>query len=111
MRLVIEMGDDDADEMTPDEIATLKEVGEQFIKAFALVEAKNEVYQDAWRRQGWRGNLARILSKSDRLRAMLWRSERLDGNGEPAEETAKDLMTLACFFLINFKKENEWGDG
>lgn len=70
---------------------------------------KNQQYENAWREQGWMGNLARILSKSARLKAMLWRDLHVQHAEETVEDTARDLVNLAVMFLLNRGQENRWG--
>lgn len=76
-----------------------------------LFLAKNTMYRDAWRDQGWRGNVARVLSKASRIKAMLWGSvtwNSFDGD-EPVEDTLRDLSLLCMFTIINRSHDNEWG--
>lgn len=75
-----------------------------------VVDQKNAKYGDAWKRQGWMGNLARIMSKSDRLRSMLWRPDPVEDSDESVKDTALDIVALAVFFAINFANDNPWGD-
>jgi hypothetical protein len=78
---------------------------------------KSEGYGNAWQRQGWLGNLARILSKTARLDNMLWREKPwMDTGGEEAAEeqesvleTAVDLGALCAFFVSNVEAGNRWG--
>ena len=83
----------------------------------ALVRKKDEAYGGAWQAQGWMGNLARIQSKTERLKNMLWREKPWLGTGgeEDAEEqesvldTLHDLMALAAFMASNIEEGNRWG--
>lgn len=74
-----------------------------------LAMAKNSGYGNAWREQGWMGNLARILSKTARLKNMAWRDNVAESLPEPHEETAGDLINLCVFFLFNRRDSNKWG--
>jgi hypothetical protein len=74
-----------------------------------LMWEKNQQYEGAWREQGWMGNLARILSKSARLKAMLWNDMPRNRTDESVEDTARDLVNLCVFFLMNAGQENRWG--
>lgn len=87
------------------------ELAELFDDCFQLVMLKNTDYGDAWRRQGWMGNLARLMSKTSRMQNMLWRDDYLDSTNEPVSETAKDLINIAAFFVLNHKHQNRWGVG
>lgn len=86
-------------------------VEEIFAEAARLFEAKNATYQDAWREQGWRGNLSRILEKTKRLRAMLWRGGNvlLNGSNEHPRETLLDILNTCTFAIINMDDGIEWG--
>lgn len=79
-----------------------------------IVAAKDQQYGVAWKSQGWMGNLARIMSKTSRLKAMLWKD-----NGNPVfggkevesvQDTLHDLIAITAFALINFGKANKWGE-
>lgn len=82
----------------------------------ALVRFKNRTYQDAWKRQGYMGNLGRILTKAARLEAMIWCDDTAyvekDGEVTVAEsvtDTLKDLMALCAFMGANIEDGNRWG--
>jgi hypothetical protein len=88
--------------------------------ALRLAEHKNRQYGDAWRKQGYMGNLARIQSKAARLNALLWRDAEGDGYPLPANrlgteqaetviDTLLDLINLAGFMAVNWSEENRWG--
>lgn len=77
-----------------------------------LVRQKNRAYQDAWKEQGYMGNLARIQSKTARLKNMLWRDatdKDWEDNSEPVMDTLLDLMALCAFALTNLEESNRWG--
>jgi hypothetical protein len=82
-----------------------------------LVRRKDAAYQGAWQKQGYMGNLARIMSKTERLKAMLWREQPWLGTGgeesdqemESVLDTLKDLMALAAFCAANIEDGNRWG--
>lgn len=74
-----------------------------------LIIGKSQNYGEAWREQGWRGNMARILSKTSRLKYMLWCTNPLQSTVEPVEDTLLDIGALAAFLLANRKEDNEWG--
>lgn len=80
-------------------------------EAMRLMSEKNASYNDAWREQGWRGCLARIMSKTTRLRNMLWRSHTslLNGDKEHPRETALDMINHLVFFILNLDDDREWG--
>jgi hypothetical protein len=82
-----------------------------FDEAVSLFEAKNADYGDAWRHQGWRGNLGRIFEKTERLRTLLWRGDvhQLVTLDEDARQTAVDMLNTLAFFIINWDDRREWG--
>lgn len=92
-------------------VRTLLRCGDQLAGVLATVYAKEQDYGEAWREQGWRGNVARILSKTSRLRNMLWRTHTLENHDEPVQDTLQDLIALTLFALINRQGRNEWGRG
>jgi hypothetical protein len=94
-----------------DDTPTYQAVAQVFQEALRLVEKKTPGYGRAWQEQGWMGNLARIMSKSSRLKNMLWRGRltQFDSAEETTEDTALDMMNLLAFFLINKRIGNEWG--
>lgn len=89
---------------------TILQLRAVFDEALRLAEIKNMDYGDAWRDQGWRGNLSRVFEKTKRLRNLLWR-----GDAQPAavaegtRETAIDLLNSIAFFIINSDSGVEWG--
>lgn len=88
------------------------EASQEFLRVLAIIRKKNAMYGDAWRQQGYMGNLARILSKAARLKAVMWRSDPPPlsaQEGETVLDTARDLIALAAFFIINYEQENGWG--
>lgn len=105
MKIVVQMGEDE------------NIVGASMAEAFAhevdkilqIVLRKNEDYGDAWRQQGWMGNTARILSKTSRLKNLLWRDFQQRDMTESIEDTVQDLIALCVFFLINRGQGNKWG--
>lgn len=80
-------------------------------EAMRVMSEKNSSYQDAWQEQGWRGNLARIMSKVSRLRNMLWRNNvsLLNGDKEHPRETLLDVINCCVFAILNLDDEREWG--
>lgn len=81
----------------------------------ALVRVKDKAYGGAWQKQGYMGNLARILSKAERLQQLMWSDHNpFDQMSELEEEetvvdTLKDLMALAAFMAANIEDGNRWG--
>lgn len=104
LRLVL----DPEDEKT-EGYSTLKALAEEYKMAFELAKEKNAAYGSAWREQGYMGNLARILSKAARLKNMMWRDSASMYADEPPTDTARDLLNLTAFFLINLCNRNKWG--
>lgn len=79
-------------------------------KALNIAARKNRAYGSAWREQGWMGNLARILSKTSRLKALLWRDDaRVLSDDEAVIDTLHDLINLTVFALMNLGQQNRWG--
>jgi maltose-binding protein MalE len=74
-----------------------------------LFVEKNRFYGGAFREQGWMGNLARIMSKTARLRSMQWRPAPLDDANETVDDTLVDLVNLSVFGIINRQERNIWG--
>lgn len=78
--------------------------------ALGTIAAKNADYGGAWQAQGWMGNLARIMSKTARLKNMLWRDDPgLRNSDEPVTDTLVDLINLCVFALLNMRRSNRWG--
>lgn len=106
MQLIIEDGLTEGQEG----YTTQQELLSVFEEALKLAMTKNENYRDAWRKQGWMGNLARIMSKTERLRAMCWKANLSMTQFGPLQDTALDMINLSAFFLINRVGDNRWGD-
>lgn len=87
------------------------EVQRIFSEALDLFSRKNADYGDAWRRNGWRGNLSRIFEKADRVRHLVWRADpRVPAVGdEAAVETLLDMLNTITFAIINLREEVEYG--
>lgn len=91
-------------------VRTLISLASVFDEAVAIAHRKNASYGDAWRRQGWMGNLARMMSKMSRIKFMLWRDHDLENSEEAISDTAIDLVNLTSFLIINRSETNKWGD-
>lgn len=77
-----------------------------------LAGRKDAAYGGAWRRQGYMGSLARLMSKADRLRNMLWTnasSYGLTEGEETVQDTLQDMANLAGFMYRNYEDGNQWG--
>jgi len=77
---------------------------------------KKQAYGNAWQEQGYMGNLARILSKSDRLRNMMWKDLGQDESApdspdqsESVLDTLYDLSALCALAISNIEEGNRWG--
>lgn len=93
--------------------ATLSSLAAVFDQALKLADSKERGYGGAWRTQGWMGNLSRLMSKTARLKNLLWRSHKApdsDFVDEVAEDTALDMVNIAAFFTINYSEGNQWGN-
>lgn len=85
--------------------------------AVAALLKKKQAYGDAWKEQGYMGNLARVLSKVSRLKNMLWREQPWLGTGgeesevekESALDTLYDLSALCALAIANIEEGNRWG--
>jgi hypothetical protein len=90
---------------------TLEQMKRIYDEALNLAATKNTDYGDAWRDQGWRGNLSRVFEKAKRLRTVLWRSNvQPTAVRETVRETAVDMINTLTFFVINLDAGVEWGD-
>lgn len=76
-------------------------------EALNLFELKNADYGDAWKEQGWRGNLAKILNKAARLNK-IWRGGTFVVE-ENLRETAIDMINTLAFLVVNHDVGREWG--
>lgn len=81
-----------------------------FEECLTLQRKKARTYGAAFRSQGYMGNVARVLSKASRLKKMMWNDGVIVSSDESVEDTMKDLINLACFFLINYFERNKWGN-
>lgn len=90
---------------------TLDQLRRVYEEALSLAATKNIDYGDAWRDQGWRGNISRVFEKAKRLRTLLWRSQAQPALvRETSRETAIDMINTLAFFIINHDAGVEWGD-
>lgn len=74
-----------------------------------VAHEKSFNYGDAWRRQGWMGNLARMMSKMARIKNMCWRDHAMENAHESVTDSAIDLANITGFFAINRSEDNKWG--
>ena len=107
MRVVVTLSED---EITSEGALIGKRFEAAFQKTLDMVLEKNAAYGDAWRAQGWMGNLARMQSKVARLKNMLWQDFAIDSTTEGVDETALDLINITLFFLLNRADGNKWGN-
>lgn len=83
-----------------------------------IIEAKSKGYGSAWQVQGYMGNLARVLSKSSRLKNILWNDntgdhsdgEEVHPQYESLQDTLRDLAALCAFMASNIEEGNRWGN-
>lgn len=107
MRVVLEISET---EKAAIGVGTADRLVHMWNQQLTLFLDKNSLYKDAWREQGWRGNVARILSKASRIKHMLWGSMMTwQDADEPVEDTLRDLSLLCMFALMNREQRNEWG--
>lgn len=77
----------------------------------ALAAEKDALYGGAWQRQGYMGNMARVLSKVERLRNMVWGDVTPEGTPEETVlDTLRDLANLCAFMSENVQNDNRWGE-
>lgn len=88
-----------------------QQVWDVYAKAMELFDQKNADYGDAWRTNGWRGNLSRIFEKVQRVRNLAWRPDpRVPAVGdEQVLATLQDLLNTTAFAIINMIEEVEYG--
>jgi hypothetical protein len=88
-----------------------QQVWDVFAKAMETFDKKNADYGDAWKTNGWRGNLSRIFEKVQRVRNLAWRPDpRVPAVGdEQVLETLQDLLNTTAFAIINMIEEREYG--
>lgn len=89
---------------------TIDQMRRVFDRALEIAERKNSDYGDAWRDQGWRGNISRIFEKTKRLRTILWSGRNVEPRvNESVDETALDMINTLAFFILNRESGVEWG--
>lgn len=88
-----------------------QQVWDVYAKAMEVFDKKNADYGDAWRTNGWRGNLSRIFEKTQRVRNLAWRADpRVPAVGdEQVLETLQDMLNTIAFAIINMIDEVEYG--
>ena len=88
-----------------------QQVWDVYARAIEVFDRKNADYGDAWRRNGWRGNLSRIFEKAERVRNLAWRPDpRVPAVGdEQVLETLQDMLNTTAFAIINLIEEVEYG--
>lgn len=80
-----------------------------------LIKGKSAGYGNAWVEQGYMGNLARVLSKTSRLKNMMWRdaddtsAKDYGTQQESVLDTLMDLSALCAFAIANLEDGNRWG--
>lgn len=84
--------------------------------ALRLAVSKDQAYRKAWERQGYMGNVGRILSKVERLRNMVWGDRAVETMTteellaeESLRDTLLDLANLCAFAAHNMAEGNRWG--
>lgn len=113
MKLLILDDSGNAIELDPAEEGSITTVRmlEVFALCLQLQQRKALTYGEAYRSQGYMGNVARVLSKSARLKKMLWQDswKQLEDSDESVMDTMLDLINLSAFFIINWMEGNKWG--
>lgn len=77
-----------------------------FLEAMCIFQERNANYRDAWKEQGWRGNLMDLRRKVMRLWNQWWHPRGTRGY----LDNAVDLLNFTAFFLRNARAENEEGN-
>lgn len=90
---------------------SLMQQAKVFEAALNIMAAKTKGYGNAWQDQGWMGNLARIMSKTSRLKNMLWQSFDMQSAEESTQDTLLDQINLSAFMVRNMAAGNRWGNG
>lgn len=90
--------------------STLISLASVYEQSLYIAHRKTFTYGDAWRRQGWMGNLARMMSKMSRVKHMLWRDHDMENSEESVTDTAFDLINITGFLIVNRSEENKWGE-
>lgn len=99
------------DEDTSRILRQMPDLSEVFLEALEMAIQKDVRYGGAWQKQGYMGNVARVLSKAARLKSMLWNDEPLDDTLEAdVLETLMDLVNIAGFAVLNLREGNRWGE-
>lgn len=90
---------------------TREKMWDEFARAIETFDKKNADYGDAWKANGWRGNLSRVFEKNQRVRNLLWRSDpRTPAVGdEQAVDTLRDMLNTIVFAIMNLQEEVEYG--
>lgn len=113
MRLIMVDSNGDTIELDPAAVgtATTARMLRIFERCITLQRRKAQAYGDAYRSQGYMGNLGRVLGKASRLRNMLWGdwNEQFEDAEETTYDTIYDLINLCTFFIINREDSNKWG--
>jgi hypothetical protein len=113
MKLIMVDDDGDAIPLDPAVVGdgTTARMLEIFSRCIALQRKKALTYGNAWREQGYMGNVARVLSKASRIKNMVWGDvfSNLDDTDESVTDTLHDLINISCFFIINKQDRNRWG--
>lgn len=92
-------------------------VWQEYNRQVAELLTMKRAYGNAWQKQGYMGNLARIMSKTARLENLLWRDHSEPGNSTAASDaedemvldTLRDLGALCAFMVSNIEMKNRWG--
>lgn len=90
-------------------VQTLIALASVYQEALTVAHSKNLAYGDAWRRQGWMGNLARMMSKMARLKNLCWRDHSMEFADESVSDSALDMVNITSFFIVNRSESNKWG--
>lgn len=81
--------------------------------ALNVMRQRYPKYGDSWKRNGWKGNVADMLRKAERVRKYMWENDNFVYTGDYEEDELSDLidmMNYAAFAIRNVLNENKYGE-
>lgn len=79
-----------------------------FLGALKVYVDREPKYRGGWRQRGWKGNVADVLRKVERVRSMFWDQDYEPLKGDNADDII-DLMNYCAFFMRNADEGNRTG--
>lgn len=80
-----------------------------FFRAIAIFASREDRYRNGWQARGWKGNMADISRKADRMKSMFWKGDYDPSSGGDVLDDAYDLLNYVAFFLRNAGAGNKFG--